>query len=200
MKNVYTEKEINRMMSIEAAKILLENEDAIFTNTSYGTSMDKVVAIESTLDRDKMWYIGLERDRRNEFWAYDSKLKFVVICKVDDVEIERREIMSLCRINTYQGTIYTTDETALDRKVKRICAKIDIRERKERTIMKDSALMEILISKIKYETNKPIKAQELLLIKNGDYYTVKYVYRGREQVFKFKKETSQLGKVYVRTL
>lgn len=178
MKEYYTQQEMKRIITLEAVKIISQNQDALLTNSSYGTDFYEVVGVE-TYNELTRWFVGLERVGD---WD-SSKYSLVVVKRYKHETIEKQEIMTVYKLHTRKGYMYFASEEP----IKKYYARYKMTPKdKTMIVKKESELAKKLIVRIEDESGHKIKVQDLIVIKSKHGYIIKYIYRKQKYTLSLK--------------
>lgn len=175
MKNWYTENELQRIATEKAIELLQKDKTLLLNNTSYGGRGKTLVALTNNAGwgKERNVFISL---KRNEDWFLDESYDLVVIEELDGEEKQLEVIMSLCRLNTKRGVIYSTDKQAYEKRLNRYRN----RDKNEKVFLLEQGteINNKFKTCIENKIRVKIKNQDIKITKRGNKYYASYLYRG----------------------
>lgn len=175
MKNIYTRNDIQRMATEKAIEILTNEKDMMLTNISYGWSNGDCLIGLSNDNRygTRKYYVVLES--KGSSWS--DEIYDLAVYKEVNKECELIEVIDrFYGIRSKCESVYITDEEGYKKHIERRYEKYRTKD-KHWNIKKGSELNLKLKERIKKDTGKKIKNQDLIVRKRNNGYVIKYEYR-----------------------
>lgn len=175
MKNWYTENELQRIATEKAIELLQKDKTLLLNNASYGGTGITLITLTNNAGwgKERRVFISL---KRNGDWLFEESYDLVIIETLNGEEKQLEIIMSLFRVDTKKGVIYSTDKQAYEKHYNRFRG----RDKNEKVFLLEQGteLNNKFKARIENKTGVKIKKQDIKITKRGNKYYAAYLYRG----------------------